>query len=100
MKEKIPAYVIGHIKVKDAGKWAEYRSQVPGTLAPWGADLVCRGKRLNILSGEHHYPDMVVIRFPDSDSVSKWFNSNAYQALIPLRDQAAEIVLVSYESAG
>jgi uncharacterized protein (DUF1330 family) len=43
---------------------------------------------------------MVVIRFPDSDSVSNWFNSKAYQALIPLRDQAAEIVLVSYESAG
>jgi len=39
MKEKILAYVIGHIKVKDARKWAEYRSQVPATLAPWGADL-------------------------------------------------------------
>jgi len=99
MKEKIPAYVIGHIKVKDAGKWAEYRRQVPATLSPWGADLVCRGKRLNTLSGEHHYPDMVVIRFPDSDSVSSWFNSSAYQSLIPLREQASEKVLVSYESA-
>lgn len=99
MKEKIPAYVIGHIKVKDAGKWAEYRRQVPATLSPWGADLVCRGKRLNTLSGEHHYPDMVVIRFPDSDSVSSWFNSSAYQSLIPLREQASEMVLVSYESA-
>jgi len=99
MKEKT-AYVIGHIKVKDARKWAEYRSQVPATLAPWGADLVCRGKRLDILNGEHHYQDMVVIRFPDSDSVSSWFNSSAYQALIPLRDQASEIVMVSYESAG
>lgn len=55
---------------------------------------------IDILSGEHHYPDMVVIRFPDSDSVSNWFNSSAYQALIPLRDQASEIVMVSYESAG
>ncbi len=25
------AYVIGHITVKDQGKWAEYRSKVPAT---------------------------------------------------------------------
>jgi uncharacterized protein (DUF1330 family) len=99
MNEKITAYVIGHIAVKDAEKWLQYRSQVPATLVPWGADLVCRGKRLHILSGEHHHTDMVVIRFPDADSVSNWFNSRAYQALIPLRNQAAEVVLVSYAYA-
>jgi uncharacterized protein (DUF1330 family) len=27
------AYVIGHIAVKDAEKWAEYRNQVPAD--PW-----------------------------------------------------------------
>ena len=69
MNEKITAYVIGHITIKDAEKWAQYRSQVPATLVPWGADLVCRGKRLLILSGEHHHTDMVVIRFPDANSV-------------------------------
>ena len=31
------AYVVGHITVKNADKWAEYRSKVPQTLAPWGA---------------------------------------------------------------
>lgn len=30
------AYLIGHLTVKDADKWAEYRSRVPATLAPWG----------------------------------------------------------------
>ncbi len=99
MNEKISAYVIGHITVKDAEKWTQYRSQVPATLAPWGANLVCRGKRLHVLSGEHLHTDMVVIRFPDSASVDNWFNSRAYQALIPLRNQAAEMVLVSYASA-
>jgi uncharacterized protein (DUF1330 family) len=99
MNEKITAYVIGHITVKDSEKWAEYRSRVPATLAPWGADLVCRGNRLDILSGEHHHTDMVVIRFPDANSVSNWFNSLAYQVLIPLRNQAAEMVIVSYASA-
>ena len=99
MNRTFSAYVIGHITVKDAEKWAEYRGRVPVTLAPWGAELVCRGKRLSTLSGEHVHTDSVVIRFPDADAVNNWFNSPAYQALIPLREQAAEMVLVNYEAA-
>ena len=34
------AFVVGHITVKNIEKWAEYRDQVPGTLVPWGAELV------------------------------------------------------------
>ena len=59
------AYVIGHIRVKDAAKWDSYRAQVPATLAPWGAELVFRGKRAATLVGEHAYDDVVAIRFPD-----------------------------------
>lgn len=91
------AYVIGHITVKDAEKWAAYRSQVPATLAPWGADLVLRGERFAILAGKHDHSDVVVIRFPDRAAVNGWFASAAYQALIPLREQAAELVLLAYE---
>ncbi len=94
------AYVIGHITVKDAAKWADYRSQVPATLAPWGAELVLRGSRAAVLSGSHSYTDTVVIRFPDLAAVEQWFTSPAYQGLIPLREEAAEVVLVSYNAVG
>jgi uncharacterized protein (DUF1330 family) len=91
------AYVIGHITVKNTGKWAEYRDQVPATLEPWGAELVFRGKRVAVLAGEHPHSDIVVIRFPDKEAVNRWHSSPVYQALIPLRQQAAEVVLLSYE---
>ena len=91
------AYVIGHITVLDAEKWNEYRSQVPATLEPWGAELVFRGKLASILSGEHLHPDTVVIRFPNTEAIDGWYASPAYQALIPLRKKAAEIVLLAYE---
>jgi uncharacterized protein (DUF1330 family) len=93
----VPAYVIGHITVKDPGKWAEYRSRVPATLADWQGELVLRGRRVAVLSGEHRHDDAVVIRFPDPGAVTGWYGSAAYQALIPLREQAAEMVLISYE---
>lgn len=96
-----PAYVVGYITVRDPEKWAEYKGRVPATLAPWGAELVFRGTRVAVLSGEHEcgYEDIVAIRFPDAGSASGWYNSPAYQALIPLRTQAADVVLVSHESA-
>ena len=90
------ACVIGHITVKDAEKWAQYRAQVPATLAPWGAELLFRGKVDAVLAGEHAHTDTVVIRFPDVATVDAWYASPAYQALIPLRRQAADLVLISF----
>jgi uncharacterized protein (DUF1330 family) len=86
------AYVVGYITVKNIEKWAEYRSQVPDTLAPWGAELVFRGNQVAVLAGENPHSDIVVIRFPDIAAVNGWCTSPAYQALIPLRRQAAEMV--------
>lgn len=92
------AYLVGHITVKNPEQWAEYASRVPGTLGPWGAELVFRGKQVAALAGENPHSDIVVIRFPDVAAVNGWFASPAYQSLIPLREQAAEVVLLSYQA--
>jgi uncharacterized protein (DUF1330 family) len=92
------ACVIGHISIKDAQKWAEYCAQVPATIAPWNAELVFRGRRAAVLGGEHARTDTVVLRFADLASANAWFASAAYQALIPLRMQAADVDLISFEA--
>lgn len=92
------AYLIGQVAVKRPEMWAEYTRQVPDTLAPWGAELVFRGKQVAVLAGENPHPDIVVIRFPDVAAVNQWFSSAAYQSLVPLREQAAEVVLLAYET--
>lgn len=92
------AYLVGNITVKHPGKWADYTRQVPDTLRPWGAELVFRGKQAAVLGGASAHPDIVVIRFPDVAAVNQWFSSSAYQSLIPLREQAADVVLVCYEA--
>jgi uncharacterized protein (DUF1330 family) len=98
VNEMSNAYVVGHLTVKNAEKWAEYRSRVLATLEPCGAELVFRGKKVAVLAGEHSHSDIVVIRFPDKEAVDKWYSSAAYQSLIPIREQAAEMVLLSYEA--
>jgi uncharacterized protein (DUF1330 family) len=95
---KRAAWVIGHVTVKDAQKWAQYRGQVPGTLAPWGAELVFRGERRAVLGGEHRHSDTVALKFSSVDAALGWHASAAYQALIPLRHEAAEVDLIVFES--
>ena len=90
------ACVIGHITVRDEEKWAQYRAQVPATLAPWGAELLFRGKVESVLPGSLPHSDTVVIRFLDTAAVAGWYRSAAYRALIPLREQAADLVLISF----
>jgi uncharacterized protein (DUF1330 family) len=91
------AYVIGHLTVKDNDKWAEYRRQVPGTLEPWGGKVIFRGQRSGVLTGEHSHTNAAVIEFPDQEALRGWYGSEPYQALITLRNEAAEMVLVSYD---
>lgn len=92
------AYVVGHITVKNPELWDQYKSKVPATLAAWGGELVFRGKQLAVLAGDNPHPDIVVIRFPSATALNNWFLSSEYQSLIPLRQQAAEMVLLSYET--
>jgi uncharacterized protein (DUF1330 family) len=91
------AYLIGHMNVKDEEKWAAYRSKVPDTLADWRAEVVFRGKCGLVLCGQHEYTDTVIIRFPHMAALKGWYQSPAYQALIPLRNQGADMVLIGCE---
>ncbi len=91
------AYIIGHISIKDEKKWEEYRNDIPATLEPWGGELVFRGKLSSVLSGDHKHTDTVVIRFPSLKALNNWHSSPQYQSLVPLRQAAANVDMLSYE---
>lgn len=90
------AYVVGQMTVKNPEKWAQYRGQVLDTLVPWRGELVFRGSQVQAFSGACPHPDMVVIRFPSLADAQGWHSSAAYQALVPLRQEAADVVLLTY----
>jgi uncharacterized protein (DUF1330 family) len=92
------AYIVGQMTVKNETKWTEYRGQVLATLTPFGGELVFRGNQVRALSGECPHADIVVIRFPSLADADGWHNSAAYQALLPIRQEAADVVLTTYEA--
>ena len=92
------AYLIGQIKVKDEELWQDYVTGVQESLAPFAAKIVFRGKLLEVLAGQHDKDLVVVIEFSDQSMLARWFKSEKYQSLIPLRDKAANVVITTYQT--
>lgn len=92
-----PVFLIGAIKVKDADLWRQYVEGVTQSLRPFMAEVQFRGQRTAQLAGDSEFDQAVVIRFKDQATLQAWFDSSAYQILIPLRDKAAQTVIAGYQ---
>ena len=92
------AYLIGQISVKDGQLWQEYVAGVSESLAPSDATIVFRGKRTAVLAGKNERGLVVVIESSDCVSLDNRFNSEKYQSLIALRDNAAGVVITTYDT--
>ena len=95
---QMSAYLVGHITVRDDRLWQDYVAGVQTSLAPFASKLLFRGRRASVLAGRHPHDLVVVIEFQDQATLESWYTSATYQSLIPLRDQAADVVLISYQA--
>ena len=94
----MPAFCIGQIRVRNAEAWEDYRSRVGETIRQYGGELLFRGEREQVFSGEMLPDKLVVLQFEDIDTAKRWHDSPEYQALVPIRDQGADVTLVLYKS--
>jgi uncharacterized protein (DUF1330 family) len=92
------AICVGHIRVKDADAWEQYRSRVGATIAQYGGRVLFRGQQRRLYSGEMAHEKVVALGFEHLDAANRWHDSPEYQALLPIREQAADVTLVLYES--
>jgi uncharacterized protein (DUF1330 family) len=92
------SYLVGHITVKNDELWQKYVSGVQESLLPFDSKVVFRGKLVSVLAGKHEHDLVVVIEFPDQSTLDNWYSSKKYQALIPLRDKAANVVIMAYKT--
>jgi uncharacterized protein (DUF1330 family) len=92
------AYLVGTIRVTDAQRWQQYVDRVGATFGPHGGRLVFRGVKGDALNQQAHGERIVVVEFPDLEAVRRWHASADYQALIALRDSAADVMLTAYEA--
>ncbi|RSS72775.1 DUF1330 domain-containing protein [Streptomyces sp. WAC06614] len=90
------AYAIGHIRPgalhEDVLRYIE---TIESTFEPFGGRFLVHGAEVEVKEGT--WPGtVVVIAFPGLDAARDWYDSEAYQDLVPLRTRhmPAEIILV------
>ncbi|MBE7636222.1 DUF1330 domain-containing protein [Sneathiella sp. P13V-1] len=91
------AFFVASVTVKNPEKMAEYAAAAAKTFTAFGGEPLLKGKRVEDLAGSADHQMVAIVKFPDSNSLKGWYQSDAYQALIPLRDEAADMTLVSHE---
>lgn len=91
------AYLIALVKIKDAGKMAEYAAAAFPTIVAAQGTVVGHGTLKQTLAGNFDADNGLIVRFPTAAAAHNWYHSAAYQALIPLRDQASSLNLLVLE---
>lgn len=95
----MPPLVVGLVNIKNQNFWRVYVEDVRLSLEPYDAEVKFRGKNSSGLAGKKAAQQIVIIEFESIDKIKAWYSSMAYQALIPLRDKAADVTITIYEDA-
>ena len=82
-------YLVSQVEVHDPEAYREYAEKVPATLVDYEGSFLVRGGRIEPLEGEAPPQRTVVLEFPNLARAREWYESEGYQALIPLRQAAA-----------
>ena len=92
------ALMIARITVKDPSKFQDYLARTQQVAAPYGAELLHRGKVDRALTGgDCDHELAIIVKFPSLERIDEWYGSDAYQPLMALRDEGADMRMTSYE---
>lgn len=92
------AVMVSTFSIKNVEKFKQYISKTREVAAPHGAEMMFHGTLARALNGDDSNADRaVIVRFPDADALNAWFGSPEYQRLVPLREEAADMKMLSYE---
>lgn len=91
------AYMIVRVKVTDMTQYQEYMKLTPAIVEEFGGTFIARGGDVLTLEGEDETRRVVLVAFPSVEQAKAFYNSEAYQAAIAVRKDAAEAQFIVIE---
>ncbi|SEG89035.1 Uncharacterized conserved protein, DUF1330 family [Nonomuraea solani] len=95
------AYAIAHLLDSDQPHpdVAEYMERIQSTLDPFAGRFIVHGGPVDVREGQ--WPGSVVmLAFPSGQNARDWYDSAAYQAILPLRADHLEGEVIIVEGVG
>jgi len=88
----MPAYWISRCIIYDPVSYKKYTDQVPAIIAKYGAKVLARGGKYQIMEGPEDFKRFVVLEFPTFESAVNCFQSEEYKAAASNRRNGGGIV--------
>lgn len=91
------AYAVAYLREVDLGPAiVEYIERIDATLAPYGGRFLVHGGALTPAEGTWD-GDVVILEFPDAAAARDWYDSPAYQQILPLRTEHSQSIACMVE---
>ncbi len=91
------AYLIADVDVTDAATFEEYKRDVPATEQRYGGRYLARGGATKVLEGDWQPHRLIILEFPDMDSLMRWYESPEYARLKAIRERSAHTRIIVLE---
>ena len=88
------AYIVADLVVKDPETFSGYGSQVSDIVTKYGGKFIVRGGEIDNIEGDWDITRLVILEFPDRAALRRFWNSEDYQAILPLRLSATDSRIV------
>lgn len=93
------AYVIAEVTVTDPEGYEEYKPLAGASVVANGGSYEVRGGAVESLEGEPVTGRVVVLKFDSVDAARDWYDSDGYQAALPIRQRCAQSRVFIVEGA-
>lgn len=81
----MPVYVIAQGRIEDRDKLDQYVAKVIPTIQAGGGRILAFDENPEVVEGEVGFPRTVVLEFTSKEAFQAWYESDEYQAILPLR---------------
>ncbi|WP_176593787.1 DUF1330 domain-containing protein [Sphingobium sp. EM0848] len=98
-----PAYWIARSKIIKPDEYFEYVKRAGPASQKYGAKILSRGGRFEILEGTREFERFVLVEYPSFDAAMEFYHSQAYQDAAAFRLAGAginELVIAEGEDSG
>lgn len=85
----MPGYMIFEIEITDPAAWDHYRAVAGPVMAASGGRFVLSSDRIEPLEGDWRPATISVVEFPSAEAARRFYRSDEYRKLVPLRQAAS-----------
>ena len=85
----MPVYVVAQNRIENRKMLDEYVGKALPSIQAHGGRVVAFDESPEVVEGSIEHPRTVILEFQSHDAFREWYDSAAYQAVLPLRLEAA-----------